>query len=99
MYPLSPAMNTRPDTTVGCALFVSPFGRPKAHFNFSRDTSVALRRAAAADWKRLLERSLPHPFHAGPLDGSRIGGFAVHWLAIDFASPAFRLPSGRPPMN
>src|SRR5262245_48033921 len=92
-------MNTRPDTTVGCALFVSPFGRPNAHFNFSFDTSAAVSRAAAADWKRLFAMSLPHPFHAGPLAGSRIAGFAVHWFAIALASPAFLLPSGRPAMN
>src|SRR6266508_2111957 len=92
-------MNTRPDTTVGCALLVSPFGRPKAHFSFSRATSAAMSRAAAAGWKRVFERSLPHPFHAGPLDGSRIAGLALHWLGIDFASPAPLLPIGRPLMN
>src|SRR5262245_12791264 len=92
-------MKTRPDTTVGWALFVSPLGRPNAHFSFSRATSAAVSRAAAAGWNRVLPRSLPHPFHDGPLVGSRIGGFAVHWFGIDLASPAPVLPTGRPLMN
>src|SRR3954462_7025289 len=92
-------MNTRPETTVGCALLVIPFGMPNAHRNFNRGASAAVSRAAAAVCERELERSLPHPFHDGPLAGSRIGGLAVHWLAIDLASPASTLPSGRPLMN
>jgi hypothetical protein len=47
----------------------------------------------------LLPRPFPHPFHEGPLAGSRIGGFAVHRFGIDDASPAFTLPIGRPLMN
>ena len=92
-------MNTRPDTTVGCALLVIPFGMPKAHFNLSRGTSAAVSRAAAAGWKRVLARSFPQPFHDGPLAGSRIAGLAVHWFGIAFASPVPVLPSGRPLMN
>jgi hypothetical protein len=45
---LSLAAKTRPETMVGCALFVSPFGKPKDHFNFKRGTSAAVSRAAAA---------------------------------------------------
>src|SRR5689334_11395816 len=92
-------MNTRPDTTVGCALLVMPFGIPKAHFNFRRGTSAAVRRAAAAGWNRVLARSGLQPFHAGPLEGSRIGGLAVHWFGIALASALWTLPSGRPLMN
>src|SRR5688572_32076955 len=99
MYPLSLAANTRPDTIVGCALFVIPLGKPNAHFNCSFGTSAAVRRAAAAGWKRVFARSLPQPFHAGLPAGSAKGGLAVHWLAIAFASPALTLPIGRPAMD
>ncbi len=60
---------------------------------------MAVRRAAVAGWKRVFARSLPHPFQDGPFAGSLITGFVEHWLGIDFASPAFRLPIGRPAMN
>ena len=92
-------MNTRPATTVGCALFVMPCGMPKAHFSFRRGTSPAVRRAAAAGWKRVFARSGLQPFQPGPLAGSRIGWLAVHWLGIAFASPLLTLPSGRPLIN
>src|SRR6187401_3177793 len=75
-------MNTRPPTTVGCALFVIPCGTPKAHLSFRRGTSLAVRRAAAAGWKRVFARSGLQPFHPGPLAGSRIGGLAVHWFGV-----------------
>src|SRR5690349_19174643 len=92
-------MNTRPETTVGCALLVMPLGMPKAHFSFNLGTSAAVRRAAAAVCDRVLAIPLPHPFHDGPLAGSRIAGFAVHWFGIAFASPAPLLPMGRLAMN
>src|SRR5687768_2067560 len=92
-------MNTRPETTVGWALLVMPWGIPNAHFNFKRGTSAAVRRAAAAGWKRVFARSFPQPFHDGPLAGSGIAGLAVHRFAIDEASPALTLPIGRPLMN
>jgi hypothetical protein len=44
-------------------------------------------------------RSWLHPFHPGDCAGSVIGGFALHRFGMSFASPAFVLPSGRPPMN
>ena len=72
---------------------------PNAHLSFRRGTSAAVSRAAAAGWKRVFARSGPQPFHPGPLAGSRIGGLAVHWFGIAFASPLLTLPSGRPLMN
>src|SRR5215213_8929093 len=92
-------MNTRPETTVGCALLVIPYGMPNAHLSLRRGTSVAVSLAAAAGWKRVLARPFPQPFQDGPAAGSVIAGLAVHWFGIAFASPLLTLPTGRPPMN
>src|SRR6185295_1275673 len=99
MYPLSLPTNTLPETTVGCELVVSPVGNPNAHFSLRRGTSAAVRRAAAAVWKRVLLLSLPHPFQPARAAGSVMAGFCAHWLGIFFASPAAELPMGRPDRN
>src|SRR6476619_655880 len=99
MYPLSLPAKTRPATTVGCEFELSPVGKPKAHFSFNFGTSVAVSRAAAAVWKRVLPLSLPQPFHPAPAAGSVIAGLREHLFGMSFALPAFERPSGRPDMN
>jgi hypothetical protein len=87
-------MKIRPPATVGCPNADAPLGNPNAHFSFSLGTSSAVRRAAAAGWKRELPGSALHPFHDGPVSGFS-SGLAAQWFFIADAWPACAAPSGR----
>jgi hypothetical protein len=63
----------RPPATTGCVPPDVPPGSPKAHFNFSRGTSLADSFAASAAWNRVFVRLAPQPFQLAPASDARNG--------------------------
>src|SRR4029079_9788627 len=90
----------RDPTIVTCDPDADTPGSPNAHFTFSFGTSAAERPAAAADWKRVLRRSPPHPFHAAAASGSFAALAAEQNAVLAIASSgALYDPGARPVTN
>src|SRR5580765_2355930 len=68
--PLWLPTNTRPPTTVGCALASRSPGNPNAHFTLRREACAAVRPAAFASWNRVLFLLAPQPFQFFPVSGA-----------------------------
>src|SRR5579863_3320158 len=96
---MSLPMNTRPDTTVGCAKLETPAGKAKAHFSLSFGTSAAVMPASFSGWKREFVSSTPQPFQCALFDVLLSGGLDGQWFGICLASASSVLPTGRPVMK
>src|SRR4030095_14323262 len=90
-------MNTRPPSTAGCDLAELTPAKPKAHFNFSFGTVVALRPPFDCGWNRVLATPAPQPFQpASRIDACVRAGVGVPRPTIDGGAA---VPPGRPARN
>src|SRR4030095_9429955 len=90
-------MNTRPPSTAGCDLAELTPAKPKAHFNFSFGTVVALRPPFDCGWNRVLATPAPQPFQpASSIDACIGAGDAVQRPTIDGGAA---VANGRPARN
>src|SRR5436853_1633039 len=90
-------MNTRPETTTGCARAAVTPGRPKAHLSFSRGTRGAVMPPLSAGTYRVFVIVPPQPFQFDPFVGSDIAGAGVVHRAESAIGAAD--PSARPARN